>query len=319
MMKPASIAPLALMSLILAAAGCHAKTPASDASRSSDRAIKQKIEALKAKTLKDLVAIKGGTFMMGDFGFIDPKVNLPYSGDTNDDVLHKVTLSDYALGAYKVTYADFDVFTAATGRPKIAQQEMDLDYRDLPDMAAGVNWYDAQAYCQWIGQQVGRSMDLPTEAQWEYAARDRGKMVVWPTDNGVVDNGRNVARVKHYRDFAREHNSTTYYSSIGLFPPTPLGLYDMIDHGFEWVRDWYAPEYGKQDVQDPTGPLSGTKKVKRGHSDQGGDSLFLVSMTMTRFHSIPSPAPQKAPFEDNTNIPINQNMANTFRCSTTVK
>jgi len=159
MMKPASISPLVLTALILAAAGCHAKTPASDASPSSDPAIKQKIDALKAKTLKDLVAIKGGTFMMGDFGFIDPKVNLPYSGDTNDDVLHKVTLSDYALGAYKVTYADFDVFTAATGRPKIAQQEMD---RPASGQTDGPAYRGAMGICSKGQRQDGGVAD----GQW---------------------------------------------------------------------------------------------------------------------------------------------------------
>lgn len=293
--------------------GCHAE-PTTKPVKSGPSEIQSKVEYLKAKTLRDLVKIKGGKFMMGDFGPIDPRVRMPYSGDQNDDVLHEVTLSDYSLGAYKVTYEDFDVFTEATGRQKIAQQEMDIAYRKLPNLAAGVNWRDAQSYCQWIGQQINKPMDLPTEAQWEYAARNRGMMIVWPTDTGIVENGRNVADFDHYSEFSRSYNSTAKSSSVGLFPAAPLGLYDLIDHGFEWMQDWYTPNYELTGTIDPTGPALGSEKVQRSHSSRGGDTLAMVSMTMTRFHSNPSPPPRQSPFDENTTIPVNQNRANTFRC-----
>lgn len=295
------------------ASDCHAQ-PAETAAKSSPAEIQRKVEALKAKTLMDLVSIKGGTFMMGDFGPIDPRASMPYSGDQNDDVLHEVTLSDYSLGAYKVTYEDFDVFTEATGREKIAQQEMDRPYRTLPNIAAGVDWQGAKNYCQWIGQQVRIPMDLPTEAQWEYAARNRGKMIVWPTDTGVVKNGRNVANFAHYAEFSSQHNSTGNSSSVGLFPATPLGLYDLIDHGFEWVGDWYSPNYEPSKAINPTGPTSGSERVQRSHSSRGGDTLAIVSMTITRFHSNPSPPPQQSALDENSTIPVNQNSSNAFRC-----
>lgn len=294
---------------------CHA-SPNSDKAihKPADASLQQRIAALKEKTLKDLKPIKGGTFTMGDFGPIDPRVEMPYTGERDDDVLRKVTLSDYAMGAYKITYADFDVFTEATGRPKVAQQKMDLAYRDLPGIPAGVSWNDAQAYCQWIGQQVGKRMDLPTEAQWEYAARNRGQMVVWATDNGEVENGKNVADHQHYEKFNEEHHSNSWFSSVGLFPATPLGLHDMIDHGFEWMRDWYAPQYDPKDIKDPQGPKSGTEKVQRSHSNQGGDSLAVVSMTMSRFHKQPAPGPMPSVVNEGENMPVNQNGENAFRC-----
>ena len=297
--------------------GCSAE-PRPHTADKVDAGLQEKIDTLKEKTQRDLIAIEGGKFMMGDFGPIDPRVNMPYSGERDDDVLHEVTLSSYSLGAYKVTYQDFDVFTTATGRPKIAQQEMDLGYRDLPDMAAGASWYDAQAYCQWIGGKIGRRMDLPTEAQWEFAARNRGQLIIWPTDTGEVDNGRNVGSFNSYAEFAAKHNAGTYSSSIGLYPPTPLGLYDMIDHGFEWVTDWYSPSYDPAPAIDPHGPATGTEKVQRGHSNRGGDSLFIVSMTMTRFQSTPSPPPKTSPL-DQSIIPINPNRSNTFRCAANKK
>lgn len=308
---PFSHCALLLAIATLMTGACHAAPATSVA----DTSLPPRIEALKVRTLKDLVPIKGGTFTMGDFGPIDTRVEMPYTGQRDDDVLRKVTLSDYAMGAHKVTYVDFDVFTAATGQPKAAQQVMDLAYRDLPDIPAGVNWHDAQAYCQWIGQRIGKPMNLPTEAQWEYAARNRGKMVVWPTDNGVVDNGRNVASFGQQKKFSSEHPGALM-TPIGRSPPTPLGLYDMIDHGFEWMRDWYVPEYDPKDTHDPQGPKTGTEKVQRGHSDRGGDALAVVSMTMTRFHRVPAPSPEPSVVDEGESIPVNQNVSNTFRCVT---
>ncbi len=303
-----------VVSLMVLTGACHASPPAAGSGKSSDDASLQlRIAALKEKTLKDLKPIEGGTFTMGDFGPIDPRVEMPYTGERDDDVLRKVTLSDYAMGAYKITYADFDVFTEATGRPKVAQQEMDLAYRDLPGIPAGVNWNDAQAYCQWIGQQVGKHMDLPTEAQWEYAARNRGQMVVWATDNGEVEDGRNVASYSQHKEFRAKHPGT-YMTPVGHLPPTPLGLYDMIDHGFEWMRDWYAAQYDAKDIHDPQGPKSGKEKVQRSHSNHGGDSLAVVSMTMSRFHKPPAPGPMPSVVNEGENMPINQNFENTFRC-----
>jgi len=180
-------------------------------------------------------------------------------------------------------------------------------------MPAGVDWYGAQKYCQWIGQQIGRKMDLPTEAQWEYAARNRGQMIVWPTDDGSIEDGRNVASFEEEQRFTSENRYTFGPTSIGRYPPNPLGLYDLIDHGFEWVRDWYAPKYDSKDTHDPLGPKTGTEKVQRSHSDPGGDTLALVSMTFTRFSKSPSP-PKNTSVVTGKPMDSNQNAFNTFRC-----
>ncbi|RBD27355.1 sulfatase modifying factor 1, partial [Xanthomonas oryzae pv. oryzae] len=220
----------------------------------------------------------------------------------------------YAITAHKITYADYDVYTDATGKPKIAQYARDKKYRNLPDIPAGVNWSDAQSYCRWVGQQIGKKMDLPTEAQWEYAARSGGKMVVWSTDNGKIDNGRNVASVDQEEGFRSEHGYIYGPVPIGKYPPIPLGLYDMIDHGFEWARDWYAESYDPKDLKNPQGPKTGTEKVQRAHSDSGGDSLVFVSMTFSRFHQLPAPPLRREPGMEGDEYKVNQNAFNTFRC-----
>ncbi|KAB7764743.1 formylglycine-generating enzyme family protein [Xanthomonas maliensis] len=288
-------------------------TAASPAPVNTDPAIATRVEALKQKTLKDLVQVKGGTFLMGDFGPRDT-VKLPYSGERNDDVLRDVTLDDYAITAHKITYADFDVYTDATGKKKVAQTKTDLEYRNLPNIPAGVDWKSAQSYCHWIGEKINTPMDLPTEAQWEYAARSRGKMIVWATDNGKVEDGRNVESFDQASE-ARQKGGYGGYgpTAIGRYPPNQIGLYDMIDHGFEWARDWYSDSYDPKDLVNPAGPKTGTEKVQRSHSNSGGDSLALVSMTFTRFKQVPSPPPNKMP-DTGEVIEVNQNAFNAFRC-----
>ncbi|MDT3469711.1 formylglycine-generating enzyme family protein [Stenotrophomonas maltophilia] len=296
--------------LLTACQGSTVKTPQKHSPELTAR-----IEALSQKTKKDLVEVEGGTFIMGDFGPIDPRAKMPYSGERDDDVLRGVTLSSYAIGAKKITYADFDVYTDATGQPRTAQYPMDLEYRNLPDdLPVGVSWEAAQQYCGWVGELIGRKMELPTEAQWEYAARNRGQFVIWPTDDGSVDNGRNVGDYKTINRYGSQHGFTNGPAPLGRYPPTPLGLYDMIDHGFEWVYDWYQDAYDISDVKDPRGPMHGEQKVQRSHSDRGGDSLFIVSMTFTRFQAPPDPGPDLYLPEDSRHE-FNPNRANKFRCA----
>ncbi|SMQ95689.1 formylglycine-generating enzyme family protein [Xanthomonas fragariae] len=299
-------------SALVAMSGCQAK-PANGAAEPAAE-VQARVEALKQKTLKDLVQVKGGTFLMGDFGPVHNPDKLPYSGERNDDVLRNVTLDDYAITAHKITYADYDVYTDATGKPKIAQDKMDLEYRNLPDIPAGVNWNEAQSYCRWVGQQIAKKMDLPTEAQWEYAARSGGKMVVWPTDNGKIEDGRNVESFDQAGEFQQRNRYGGYGpTAIGRYPPNPFGLYDMIDHGFEWIRDWYGDTYDPKDLDNPEGPKTGKEKVQRGHSNFGGDSLGMVSMTFTRFSKEAIP-PRRINVATDKPSDSNQNAFNTFRC-----
>jgi len=284
------------------------KNAASEASKD----LPARLAALKAATLKHMRFVPGGTFTMGDFGPIHNEEKLPYSSAIDDDVLHKVTLDSFSIGAYKVTYADFDVFTDSTGRPRIAQDEMDLTYRNLPGTPAGVNWHDAQAYCRWLGKQLDLPMDLPTEAQWEYAARSGGKMVVYATDNGQIENGRNVASFKQNQAYRTQHEYSLSFP-IGRYPPNPLGLYDMTAGGFEWVLDWYTSSYSATPAINPEDPTTGTEKVLRNYDSVGGDTLQFTSMTFIRYKQPPKlPPPQKSKL--GLTPTDNQNFNDTLRC-----
>lgn len=300
------------MSLMLGPAACHAGdgVQASRAPVGSAAAM----DALKAKTRKQLVQVPGGSFLMGDFGPVHNGEKLPYTGAFDDDVLRTVELDGFRMQAWKVTYADFDTYSDAVGQPRVAQSKVDQNYRHLPDIAAGVSWTQAVAYCEWIGKQIDIPMTLPTEAQWEYAARAGGKLHIYATDNGELDNGRNVSSIAQYNAFASKHGQRTYVSSLGAFPPNPLGLYDMVDHGREWVSDWYAPEYDAKQIRNPTGPASGTERVQRSSTDRDADQLSITSMTITRSHRVPEPGPVTLADGQVLEFSPNPNRGNGFRC-----
>jgi formylglycine-generating enzyme required for sulfatase activity len=203
--------------------------------------------------------------MMGDFGELVNKGKLPFDGDAHSKPLHKVTLDSYSLNAYKSSYEDLDTYSAATGQPKVMDDPDIIDKR-YKDAAAGLNWYQARDYCQWLGKQLNVPMDLPTEAQWEYAARNRGQLVVYPTDNGKVEYGKNFNSYQQQKDFSRKvsGDAIILVSQLGAYQPTPLGFYDLINENLEWVADWYAPDYySKSPEKNPKGPETGTAKVLR--------------------------------------------------------
>ena len=234
-------------------------------SSQEDPNLQKKIDQLVGKTKKNMIFVEGGSFMMGDFGELVNKGNLPFDGDGHSKPLHKVTLDSYSLNAYKSSYEDLDIYSAATGKPKVMN---DPDLQDLryKNAAAGLNWYQARDYCQWLGKQLDVPMDLPTEAQWEYAARNRGQQVVYPTHNGKLEYGKNFNSYEQQQAFTETvaENSIILITQLGVHQPTPLGFYDLINENLEWVADWYAPDYySKSPEKNPKGPETGTAKVLR--------------------------------------------------------
>jgi len=236
--------------------------------------IEERVARLKKKVLSDLVFVKGGTFMMGDFGPLWSPDKLPYSDDPTSKPVHEVTLSSFSIAKYKTTYAEFDVFTDASKSERAADNPLDKAFR-YPSVPAGVPWQRAKDYCQWLGKITQLPVDLPTEAQWEYAARSRGQFFVWATDNGSIDHGRNYPAAGQTRLISPSGESDPY--PVGIFPPNPLGLYDASHNGEEWTNDWFDENYYQRSPRkDPQGPATGTKKVARGWPV--GDSIVPNTM-----------------------------------------
>ena len=204
---------------------------------------KQQLNDFLAQQKANMRFIEGGSFEMGDFG---PKLDwtdgLPLTGQSDNKPLHKVTLDSFSMNAYKATYGDFDIYSMATGKEKVSTQKNNLKIRK-PNVAAGINWHTAQNYCQWLGQQLDVSMSLPTEAQWEYAARNRGEYILFPTDNGEIDPERNIWTYDEQSAFSEKYDTVAPIPIVGLYPPNPLSLYDMTNQNYEWMIDWYDPEY----------------------------------------------------------------------------
>lgn len=234
-----------------------------------EQKIKADQDALVRTSLENLITVKGGEFLMGDFGPLVDE-HLPFNPD-QDTPLHSVTLSDFRIGKYRVTWGEFNRWLSIQGKGKTEYYQQTMDDKD-PDFQsdkirfgdnypASVTWQDARDYCQWLGKNSHRNMDLPTEAQWEYAARSRGQLFIFAN----ADNKNYV-----WNDKNRNYASSSKKKPVGSFPANPLGLYDMMGNGADWVKDWYAADYYFHSPEkDPQGPESGEKKVRRGDSGSG--------------------------------------------------
>jgi len=151
---------------------------------------------LKQQTLDSLVFVEGGTFRMGDVGYIDANGKQQYfTNSTDNNASRNVTLSSYHIQKYEVTFRELDIYTQEAKLPKIyesSRRNSGHEHHQPNYPAKGMTWAEARNYCQWVGGLVGLPMDLASEAQWEYAARSRGKAVAYATDNGKYDRGRNI-------------------------------------------------------------------------------------------------------------------------------
>lgn len=229
-----------------------------------------KLKALVDNTRKKMIGLPGGTFEMGDWGSQVNADGLFFDSSPDSRPLHQVTLSAFSMGKYPVTYAEFDVFVAAMGLPRVNQSTFYRKFRK-PNNAVGVSWQGAKDYCQWIGKQAGLPIDLPTEAQWEYAARSGGKRNLYPTDDGTRDDGRNVPSYE-------QRKAAGGLVEVGKFPPNPAGFHDFGAGIHEWTNDWYGADYYLKSPRDnPTGPVSGPGRVVRGNFGN-------IQMTFQRWH-----------------------------------
>jgi len=196
------------------------------------------------------VKIPSGPFLMGS-----DKKRDRYA---NDEKLpqHTVTLSAYAISRYPVTVAQFRVFIEESGYQTDEDWEDENQHGNHP--AVNVSWHDATAYCEWLTSKLkdrGWEIQLPTEAQWEKAARG--------TDG----------RIYPWGDESLEPNLANYGGKLGTTSPagsfpggaSPYRIYDMSGNVLEWCRDWYDEAYYKKGPSaEPQGPEKGSERVLRG-------------------------------------------------------
>jgi formylglycine-generating enzyme required for sulfatase activity len=132
-----------------------------------------------------------------------------------------------------------------------------------------VRYDDAVAYCEWLGEMLGRAVRLPTEAEWEKAARGGADGLRYPWGNEIDGSHCNFLN-----DAASKRQRGT--RPAGTYPPNAFGLYDVCGNVWEWVSDWYSPDYyAWGDTRDPRGPDSGTMRIVRGGSWVNDDVSML--------------------------------------------
>jgi formylglycine-generating enzyme required for sulfatase activity len=206
---------------------------------------------LNSKDGLNYVWIPPGTFLMG----CSPNDS---KCDGDEKRVHRVAISKgFWMGQTEVTVRAYKVFAAATGHPMPDTPIFNSGWRNDSMPIVRINWEEAQAYCHWAG---GR---LPTEAEWEYAARG----------------GSTEARYGDLDDIAwYEKNSGAETHDVARKRANGFGLFDTLGNVWEWVGDWYdADFYQYSRSQDPAGPSSGEYRVLRGGSWEYGPRMLRVS------------------------------------------
>lgn len=207
-----------------------------------------------------LVEVKGGTFEMGA---------TPEQGDDvrdNEKPVHNVSLSPFYIGKYEVTQAQWEAVMGTTVEQHRAWAEAERLYDGMYCLAGVgpenpmyyVSWKDAVAFCSKLSERTGKKYRLPTEAEWEYAARGGHH------HDGTMYAGSDVAyEVAWYLDNANGIDGGT--RPVGQKKPNGLGIYDMSGNVSERCSDWYDKAYyGVSPAHNPQGPAEGTSRVLRG-------------------------------------------------------
>jgi len=220
----------------------------------------------------DLIFVKGGKFEMG-------------KDDAFSYDVHTVEVSDFYIGKYQVTNAEFAAFLNDYGSDKVKQGEhkdQTMIYeseKENKDRNWGLNkvngkwtpisgkekhpviyvtWYGANEYCTWLSQKTEKKYQLPSEAQWEYAAgggaNNRTKYAGTNNENDLKD----------FAWYDKNSNSTTH--EVGITPKAnSLGIYDMSGNVWEWCMDWYDENYYKNSPKkDPVNLTASSNRVYRG-------------------------------------------------------
>ena len=224
-----------LMLLVALVASCKndggSSNPADDPSESDGLEIT--VDGVSFKMIK----VEGGTFQMGS-----------ENGDEDEQPIHSVTLSGYYIGETEVTQALWQ--TVMGSNPS------EIKGDNLP--VERVSWDACQEFISKLNQKTGRRFALPTEAQWEFAARGGNK------SRGYEYSGsNNIDDVAWYTD-----NSSEQTHPVSTKMANELGLYDMSGNVSEWCADCYG-DYSSSSQTDPVGPETGSNRVLRGGSWHG--------------------------------------------------
>jgi formylglycine-generating enzyme len=188
----------------------------------------------------DFALISAGRFLMGS-----------ESGSDDERPVHEVELDAFECAIYPVTQAQYAEFLRATGHEVPREWPNAITIDDLP--VTGVSWIDAQAFCQWRTDE-GEPMRLPTEAEWEYAARGGLDAALYPWGDVIPD---------WVPQRGKGPLGGPWPVTVG--EPNGFGLFGIGANIHEWCADWYAGDYYAQSpAKNPAGPPSGRRRASRG-------------------------------------------------------
>ncbi len=208
----------------------------------AERRERERYEALPP-VIKQLVAnmvrVEGGTFTMG------ATAEQGSNAADWEKPTHHVTLSTYYIGKYEVTQAEW--------KAVMGTNPSEFKGDNLP--VENVTWFDCQEFIRKLNELTGKQFRLPTEAEWEYAARGGNK-----SNRTKYAGGSDIDNVAWY-----EENSNKTTHPVGQKRPNELGLYDMSGNVWEWCQDYFE-FYSSTFQTNPQGPATGTRRVLRGGS-----------------------------------------------------
>jgi formylglycine-generating enzyme required for sulfatase activity len=234
------------------------------------------------ESLLQVVRIAAGEFMMG-----------ADDGDDDERPPHKAYIDEFCIGTHPVTNADYAKFVRETGHrspgvraiPLMVSSAAEAEFRTLAGAyfwdngtpPAGrdrhpvtlVGYGDAMAYCGWLATKTSKPIRLPTEAEWERAARGGldGKRYPW---GDALD----PARAHFLPSMGVKADRGT--APVGTYPANEFQLHDMAGNVWEWVTDWYAPDYYERaQYLNPQGPDYGHLRIVRGGAWVNADGCYL--------------------------------------------
>ncbi len=238
----------------------------------------------------EMVLIPAGSYLMGSTpaqttALIDNDDRLSPDFFHTEHPQHTVSLPAFYMDRSAVTNAQYAAFIAATGHPPPkywtrapymgVEEPFPIGIKHSTHPVVGVSYADALVYCEWAGKR------LPTEAEWEKAARGGLVNQNYPWGNKSSRNHANTVGVWG-------KDKWLWTSPIGSFPPNGYGLSDMAGNVFEWCADWYAPDYYQHSQQEnPQGPETGQTRSLRGGSWSNNVFGIYQMRCAYRFHARP--------------------------------
>ncbi len=191
-----------------------------------------------------LVRIPAGSFLMGC-----------ETGQENERPVHRVWVSEFELAATQVTNREFARYLEATAAPAPLHWK-DPQFMHPEQPVVAVSWFEAGGYCEWLTRRTGRHYRLPSEAEWERAARGGREGALYPWGDEPPQD-----RPGYAERWLRGPEP------VGRQAPNDFGLYGICDNVHEWCSDWFdAGYYAAAPERDPRGPQTGSRRSSRGGS-----------------------------------------------------